>query len=101
SVVERLGARAALAVSLKFFGQVAEGQRFAFILDRSGSMEGKRWTACTQQLERALRALPSHVEFVVVLFATTKIEPPGQTDWRKADRSTVDSVIGWVGRIRP
>jgi hypothetical protein len=101
TVAERLGARAGLAVSLKLFGQVAQGQRFAFILDRSGSMRGKRWTACTQQLEKALRALPPHVEFVVVLFSNSKIEPPGQTDWRKADRSTVDSVIEWVGRIPP
>lgn len=103
TVAERLGTRAALAVSLKFFGQEAVGHRFAFILDRSGSMQGKRWEACTRQLERALRALPEHVEFIVILFATTMSEPTVATreGWLPAERDKVDAVISWVNRLSP
>ncbi len=101
TVAERLGERAALAVSLKFFGQEAVGQRFAFILDRSGSMQGPRWRACRQQFERALRAMPEHADFAVVLFSHVDIEPPGQSDWMRAERSRVESVMTWIGHVRP
>lgn len=101
TTAERLGERAALAVSLKFFGQEAIGQRFAFILDRSGSMEGARWTSCRRQFERALRAMPEHADFAVVLFSHVDLEPPGQSEWTRADRPRVEDVITWIGRIRP
>jgi hypothetical protein len=101
TVAERLGERAPLAVAMKFFGQEAVGQRFAFILDRSGSMSGRRWEACVQQLVRALRALPEHVEFFVVLFSSRDVEPRGQTGWMRAERGRVDEVISWIGGISP
>ena len=96
TVAERLGERAPLAVAMKFFGQEAVGQRFAFILDRSGSMSGRRWEACVKQLVRALRALPEHVEFFVVLFSSRDVEPRGQSGWMRAERGRVEDVIGWI-----
>jgi hypothetical protein len=103
SVAERLGDRAAQAVALTFFGQETVGQRFAFILDRSGSMEGSRWAACTRQLERVLRSLPPHVEFMVILFSSMMSEPTVATreGWLRAERAKVDAVIAWVGRLGP
>lgn len=101
SVAERLGPRAAQAVSLKFFGQDAVGQRFAFILDRSGSMSGSRWHACTKQLQKALRSLPDTAEFFVVLFSSRNVEPPGQSGWARADRDRIESVLGWVRGVHP
>jgi hypothetical protein len=101
TVAERLGARAPLAVALKFFGQAAVGQRFAFILDRSGSMSGARWKACTTQLEQALRRLPERVEFFMVLFSRYDVEPSGQTGWTPAERGRVENVIKWIGGITP
>jgi len=57
------------AAATTFFGQVAQGQRFAFILDMSGSMTGARWAACQRELAAALRALSGQAEFFVVLFS--------------------------------
>jgi Mg-chelatase subunit ChlD len=101
SVAQRLGSRAPLAVTLKFFGQETSGQRFAFILDRSGSMDGARWKACRQQLESALRKMPEHAEFLVVLFSTRVFEPPGQSSWMRATTANVSGVIAWVNRLHP
>jgi hypothetical protein len=101
TVAERLGTRAAQATQLKFFGQEAVGQRFAFILDRSGSMSGSRWLACTRELDQALRTLPPHAEFFVVLFSQGHMEPPGQSGWAPADRDRIDGVLEWVKKVNP
>jgi hypothetical protein len=102
SLAERMGPRAAQAFALKFFGQEAIGQRFAFILDQSGSMGGgSRWKACTAQLKRALRVMPPHAEFTVVLFADSLTEPPQQTDWLHADPVEIEGVISWLSTKYP
>ena len=101
SVAQRLGARAASAITLRFFGHEAVGQRFAFILDMSGSMSGQRWNACRNELERALNALPERVQFFVILFSTAQQEAPGQTGWMYAERARVDDAISWIATIHP
>jgi hypothetical protein len=101
TATERLGARASLAVSMKFFGQEAVGQRFAFVLDRSGSMAGKRWKACTKELVKALRSLPAHAEFFVVLFSSHHIDANGQSGWMPAAPARVEEVVTWLGTIWP
>jgi hypothetical protein len=100
TVAERLGPRAAQAFTLRFFGQEAVGQRFAFILDKSGSMHGPRWRACREQLTRSLRVLPPHVEFLVVLFGSDIHEPPQQGGWLKASPGEIDAVVKWVSTQR-
>jgi len=101
SVAERLGTRASLGVQLKFFGQPAVGQRFAFILDMSGSMRGQRWDACVRQLESTLKGLPPHVEIVLYLFSHGTIEHSEQSGWKSADPEWVNQIITWVRNIRP
>ena len=101
SVAERLGARAALAAALNFFGQEAIGQRFAFVLDMSGSMRGRRWEACVREFERTLTAMPEHVEFFVVLFSTMLVEPQGQSGWERAERARVQYTVSWIRGTRP
>lgn len=101
TVAERLFARAPLAVSLRFFGQEAVGQRFAFVLDRSGSMAGKRWKSCTKELVKALRSMPEHAEFFVVLFSNHHIDANQQLDWMPAERTRVEEVITWLGTVSP
>ena len=101
TLTERMGSRAATAFTLNFFGQEAIGQRFAFILDKSGSMYGSRWKACITQLTRSLRVLPPHVEFVVVLFGSDVYVPPSQAGWLKATPGDVDAVVSWVSKQRP
>jgi Mg-chelatase subunit ChlD len=97
----RLGPRAASAMALRFFAQEAVGQRFAFILDMSGSMRGTRWAACSRELAQALRAMPEDVEFFVVLFSTGLREPPEQGGWMKAERNNVERTVEWVDGIGP
>jgi hypothetical protein len=88
-------------VSTTFFGQEAQGHRFAFILDRSGSMEGRRWATCLRELSGALQALSGQAEFFVVLFSDHLEEPPGQLDWTMAHPDTIAAVIDWMGHVRP
>jgi hypothetical protein len=85
----------------QFFGQVAMGRRFAFILDRSGSMAGQRWQTCTQELTSALNALSADAEFFVILFSSGTLEPPGQRDWMEASAQNVAAVLQWLSNIHP
>lgn len=84
-----------------FFGQAAIGRRFAFILDKSGSMSGQRWHTCTQELIAALNALSGDAEFFVVLFSSGILEPPGQNGWIEANAANTAAVINWVSGIHP
>lgn len=84
-----------------FFGLSVSGNRVAFILDKSGSMSGGRWAACTRQLEAALTGLAEGTEFFVVLYAESIMEPPGQQGWSAATPARVAGVIEWLRRIRP
>ena len=45
------------AVQATFFGVPSLAQRFAFVLDMSGSMVVGRWSACVRQLAGALEGL--------------------------------------------
>ena len=98
---ERLGQRAPLATTAQFFGHQSVGQRFAFVLDTSGSMYGPRWAACRSELERALNDLPDTAEFYVVLFSHGAYELPDFSQGTTATRARVlDAILG-VRKIRP
>jgi hypothetical protein len=92
---------AAGGVATTFFGQAAQGTRFAFILDMSGSMGGARWAACRRELTHALQALSGQAEFFVVLFSDHLLEPPGQLDWTMAHPDVISAVIAWMEAIAP
>lgn len=85
----------------RFFGQTARGQRFAFILDMSGSMQGQRWARCARELAMALEALPPNAEFVLVLFSQGLLEPPGAHGWIRAQPERVATTLAWVDTIKP
>lgn len=51
-----------------FFGAYAEGNRFVFVVDSSGSMRGPRWTALVYELIRAIESLSPDQEFFVLSF---------------------------------
>jgi hypothetical protein len=84
-----------------FFGEPARGQRFAFILDMSGSMAGRRWARCRAELATALGQLAPPAEFYVVLFSSSAVEPPDQTGWMLADATHVAGVLDWIASMRP
>jgi Mg-chelatase subunit ChlD len=84
-----------------FFGLQATGQRVAFILDMSGSMEGARWQACSRALAQTLQTLQSDAAFFVVLYSTELAEPPGQSGWRRATFANVAATLEWITSMHP
>lgn len=51
-----------------FFGATAAGTRFAYVVDRSGSMAGEPFEQATRQLAASIANLNSECDFYVVLF---------------------------------
>jgi Mg-chelatase subunit ChlD len=84
-----------------FFGLQPTGQRVAFILDMSGSMEGARWQACSRALAQTLQTLHSDATFFVVLYSTELAEPPGQSGWRPATFTDIAATLEWIARTHP
>ena len=54
---------------VSFFGTPSKGDRFVFIIDKSGSMRtGNRFTKAKAELIRVLRALPQNARFMIYFF---------------------------------
>ena len=71
-----------------FFGLEAEGTRFAYIVDRSGSMnsltgngEMSRWELTRNELIRSISELDANAEFTVELYSGSAESLFGTGDW--------------------
>jgi len=85
-----------------FFGIRSSGSRFAYIVDRSGSMRGGgRMDYARDELVRSIEGLPEHALFHVVLFSTTHVAPPNQEQWLPARSRAIRRVRSWLGREEP
>ncbi|MBO6513343.1 MAG: hypothetical protein JJ974_05200 [Phycisphaerales bacterium] len=76
-----------------FFGLEASGKRFAYIVDRSGSMDSSlssgemtRWELTQIELIRSVHGLAANAEFYVVLYSTGPTPLMAELDWMKANR---------------
>jgi len=70
-----------------FFGVEAVGRRFAFVVDRSGSMaHSGKWPATQQEMIRAIDALEGNSDFFIMLYSTDAFALGGRTEWREASR---------------
>lgn len=76
-----------------FFGLEASGRRFAYIVDRSGSMntpirsgEMSRWELTQIELIRSVQGLGASAEYFVVLFSTDMKPLFGGSDWIKGTK---------------
>jgi hypothetical protein len=88
--------------SASFFGVGGKGQRFAFIVDISGSMANDRkFEIAMRELARSIEALPDFAHFHVILFESQTIQPPVQTGWLRARKTTVRQVVRWLGDAEP
>ncbi|MBL4590520.1 MAG: hypothetical protein JKY96_01030 [Phycisphaerales bacterium] len=74
-----------------FFGLEAAGSRFAYIVDRSGSMnsltssgEQTRWEMTRAELIRSITGLDTGAEFTVELYSGSSVSLFGTGDWIKA-----------------
>ena len=73
--------------STSFFGVEAVGRRFAFVVDRSGSMSSSgKWQATQHEMIRAVDGMLENAEFCVVLFSSAgnEVVLGGRTQWRDA-----------------
>jgi von Willebrand factor type A domain len=76
-----------------FFGLEASGKRFAYIVDRSGSMnslirsgEMSRWELTQIELIRSVQGLSAGAEYFVVLFSTDMKPLFGGSEWIKGTK---------------
>ncbi|MCA9304191.1 MAG: hypothetical protein KC996_08720 [Phycisphaerales bacterium] len=91
-----------------FFGLEAEGSRFAYIVDRSGSMnsltgngELTRWELTRNELIRSLLALESGAEFTVELYSGSSSSLFGTGDWVMATQPNKVSANAALFTINP
>lgn len=83
-----------------FFGISSSGSRFAYIVDRSGSMQADgRWDYARAELVRSVRLLPDHAMFHAVLFSSGIMAPPQQRGWLAARARLVRGVERWLSGI--
>lgn len=89
-----------------FFGLEAQGRRFAYIVDISGSMntltaEGvfTRWELTRSELIRSIDALDPRAQFAIVLYSSNAIAVFGQGNWTEATngnkRLAASSLLGF------
>jgi hypothetical protein len=64
------GSGGAGAGGTSFFGVEARGQRFAFVVDVSGSMDGEKIDCLKRELTKAIDRLTENSSFVVLCFST-------------------------------
>ena len=84
----------------EFFGIRARGQRFAYVVDISGSMgQNGRLELALGELVRSLAALPDFAEFKIALYSNGVQVPDIQKTWLRASASTVNSVRVWIDNV--
>lgn len=71
-----------------FFGVEAQGSRFAYVLDVSGSMQGERMKALKIEVGESIQGLRDHMSFYFVLFSSDAADLGGRNKW------TLASVAG-------
>jgi len=89
-----------------FFGLEAAGQRFAYIVDRSGSMNStmddagvSRWQRTQIEVVRSIRALGVGAKFSIVFYSSGASPLFGADEWIKSDRPNTASASAAVMRL--
>lgn len=91
-----------------FFGLEAQGRRFAYIVDVSGSMnaptgdgESTRWDLTRAEILRSINGLEENIDFYVVLYSSVPYPLFGNTQWIRADTSNKRSAGSALFGIAP
>jgi hypothetical protein len=79
------------------FGIVAKGKRVAILVDRSGSMTGKRLAAAKTQIVNCIkdREYDTKIEYLI-LFFDTDVFALKQDDWSKPKALTENDKASWL-----
>lgn len=85
-----------------FFGVSSRGTRFAYIVDRSGSMQqGNKMFTAMSELAKSVSALPDYAHFYILLFSSGVTQPPSQNGWMRARKPTVEQIVRELNQIDP
>jgi hypothetical protein len=82
-----------------FFGIRADGRRFVYVVDCSGSMVGAPYQRAQQELIRSLAALSKSQEFFVILYSDNSYPmyfPKNTQEFVKASDAAIEQVQTWV-----
>lgn len=76
-----------------FFGLEAQGRRFAYIVDVSGSMnaltgdgEATRWELTRSEIIRSIQSFDQNAEFFIVLYSSNPVSLFGNIEWVRAQK---------------
>ena len=103
---------------VSFFGTVSRGNKFVFIIDKSGSMSGNRLAAAKKELCSTLKGLKPTDKFMIYFFSDAAQAMPARamlagtpkniqwaTDWvrgRSVDGGTNPTqALSWCFNLRP
>ncbi len=101
AVVAASGSGGGGMAATTFFGARASGKRFAFIVDKSGSMQAQdKMKQAVSELMRSVRALPDFAQFRVCFFDTSNTLFPDR-GFRKARAADIEQFGAWIGGVRP
>lgn len=88
--------------SASFFGIEARGNRFAYIVDVSGSMDREgRIQAMQAELSESISSMPDHVSFFVVLYADSAYPLGDKRKWSDADGAGKRWARGAIAKLAP
>lgn len=90
--------------TVSFMGAQAKGKSFAFLIDRSGSMEeNNAWRFAQQELVKSLRQLTPTMEFQVIFYnhQFKLLDLPGRDTLVKATQVNVDRAVREILQLRP
>ena len=81
------------------FESSGEGDKYIFIIDRSGSMSGARFNAAKEALMKTIERLPAGKKFFAYLY-DDKHEPMPGGGWQDASATSKKQAIQWVRRAQ-
>jgi len=85
-----------------FFGLEAQGQRFAYIVDVSGSMGvGGKIDALRRELTNSVRELDANASFLVIPFSDVAFELDGRQGWHEATEGGKRWSARAIARLEP
>ncbi len=86
-----------------FFGVSSKGNRFAFIVDVSGSMGSgtvtRKIDTAMKELARSVQSLPDFASFFVVLYSGAP--RTFHAEWARARPNTVATLVRWLNEVNP
>lgn len=84
-----------------FFGLEAQGNRFAYIVDRSGSMRGGNMARLRTELVNSISELTENGEFLIVFFSDTSDPLGGSPRWYTASESSRAEARRLIAGVEP